>query len=53
MRPAAASAARVHDEEEKKPDDAAQGDTPDDFPTAADTPDGGAAVRPQRRAERG
>ena len=42
-----------HDEEEKTPDDAAQGDTPDDFPTAADTPDGGAAVRPQRRAERG
>ena len=53
MRPAAASAARVHDEEEKKPNDAAQGDTPDDFPTAADTPDGSAAVRPQRRAERG
>ena len=48
-----ASAARVHDEEEKKPDDAAQGDTPGDFPTAADTLDGGAAVRPQRRAERG
>ena len=35
------------------PDDAAQGDTLDDFPTAADTLDGGAAVRPQRRAERG